>query len=263
MLVAAPSALGRERSRCCFRVNIETSGTLFVDYGSNPADSLNGTRSVAWNWSAREIVEYVEDGRGRPSLRRPVIRSNSGVPAGRYKRGYSYYQTYTRRGPDGSHEDASCDSGRHSSAWLRTHFGVHTSMRLAKETDVEEVADERLRGQRYLLAVQIQEIPSLLSEGCVSDGGHDANDMEGLNGPWNVLLRPPSRTQFRRRPGFSKRYQQLLVLDREHACLTRDLEPGCGLQPHVTNGQETAVVRFTWFPRSRLAQNIQRLNALR
>jgi hypothetical protein len=262
--VAHPAAT---RTECCFVLTVRASGHISADFGQDyTTQGYVGNESYTWHWGTRELLEYSEYG-GQPSLQRPVNRKFQPAPTLRQEGGWdaesnvAYVTDNTKMPPQKqcsqplSHNAQLQDTLfvdvmrlRDTGPNVRTRFAGHTFvMRLLTDPRVYPFSAPCLETHS---SVGELEAPPL------SNGGEDVNHRVMGSRPYYLTL--PPRGFLRQSHGAQKTVVNKYA---QNISFTHG-KPGTANSSgdvHTVVEQSQVTATFHWFPRSRLAKNVQRL----
>jgi hypothetical protein len=233
-----------------------------MDFGNDPAAAINGTEAYTWEFSNRQLLEYVEQDRD-PSLARPVSRR--GEPAPAVTEGfYTEANNLTRPRGDGSREGEPCRSERRIG---RIFFKPGDAVQFEDAEDTPLETQALFPGRTQLLRVVSPQLhvgpdcggsihgpPTFEAENTASNENPSAGQYH-----WEQFVVPPPRSRLRNGARY-KRFSSSYTLPRNLPANAHGCVPG-GCQPHSMSGSLRVKVTFTWFPRSKLAREVSKLRA--
>lgn len=262
LLAAAPAAEAARKSECCYRVLSQTTGQQTADFGNAPAAKINGTEAYTWEFTNRQIIEYVEQD-GDPSLARPVSRRRQPAPAVT-EGSYRETNNLTQRRGDGSREGEPCRFERSNG---RIHFGPGDAVQFEDGVDTSLETQALFPGRSQLLRVVSPELhvgpvcggsvhgpPTFEAENSSPDKNPTAGQFH-----WEQFVVPPSRSRLRN-GAKHKRFTTGYTLAGNLPANAHGCVPG-GCQAHTMSGTLAVKVTFSWFPRSKLAGEVAKLRA--
>lgn len=271
LLTAAPAApAGRggmsgahsaaSRTECCFVLTVRASGRISADFGqSYTTQQRVGSESYTWDWGTRELLEYSESA-GQPSLERPLNRHFQPTPSLRQAASWqaesneAVVYDHTKMPPvepclqltsipariqDTQFNDVT--RLRDNGADVRARFAGHKFvMRLLGDGNelpfVAPCLDTHVVGQL--------EAPPL------PNGGPDEERRPMGSRPYYLTL-PPQ--------GFLRQSHGAKETVKHHYAENISFTHGDPDAVHTVMEKTQVTATFHWFPRSRLAKNVQRL----
>lgn len=256
------------RTECCFVLTVRASGHMSADFGQDyTTQGVIGSDSYTWQWGTRELLEYSEYN-GQPSLERPVNRHFQPTPSlrqeGEWHAESSVDYVYDHKQAPPAREPCKSFSLsinqlqdtlfvdimrlRDTGPGVRARFAGHTFvMRLLTDPRVFPFSAPCLETHSTVGELEAPPMP---------DGSPDLKHQVMGSRPYYLSL--PPRGYLRQSKGAKKTVTNKYA---ENISFTHG-EPGTSDTSgnvHTVVEQSQVTATFHWFPRSRLAKNVQRL----
>jgi hypothetical protein len=276
LLTAAPAGQGgtigmhsaATHTQCCFVLTVRASGHMTADFGQDyTTQAIIGSDSYTWKWGTRELLEYSEYN-GQPSLERPVNRHFQPTPSlrqeGEWHAESNVDYIYDHKQPPPPREPCSPSTLaiaklqdtlfvdvtrlRDTGPDVRARFAGHTFvMRLLTDPNVFPFTAPCLETHSTVGELEPPPLP---------DGSPDVKHRVMGSRPYYLSL--PPRGFLRQSKGAKKTVTNKYA---ENISFTHG-KPGTSDSAgdlHTVQEQTQVTATFHWFPRSRLAKNVQRL----
>jgi len=239
-----PNAAGM-KTRCCFELSITSGLQLIASYPEHPDDPNFpfGDHNIHADWQAEQLVRYGELSNGTPLLI-GILGGGARVNAKIYEAGL--WNTVPPQEPGNGHRYVSTEGKQFDPnpkhGWL------------ASRTFVTFVSS----GQ-YIHVGPGPAIWSTFAKCGIGLSYHGRSaarsSWDGLNGPWQWVLKGPTRNQFRHATRFFDVVHRDLVPNNTHT--------GPGGVSHRVYGPagDSVLVVFRYFPEARLPSEIERMKA--
>jgi hypothetical protein len=254
------------RTECCFVLTVSASGRISADFGQDyTTQGRIGSESYSWQWGTRELLEYTEFA-GQPSLERPLNRHGQPTPSLRQKGGWqsesneAVVYDHTKMPPPEPCSSFSAFNNqiqdtqfndvmrlRDTGPEVRTRFAGHKFvMRLLGDGRVLPFSAPCLDTH----SVGQLEAPPL------PDGQPDEKHRPMGSRPYYLTLPPQGflRQSHGAKQTVKNHYAENISFT--HGDPPKGSTAGYG---HTVVEVTRVDVTFHWFPRSRLAKNVQRL----
>ena len=272
LLTAAPAAAGpgahsaASPTECCFVLTVQASGRISADYGEDYAtQAIVGSESYTWQWGTRELLEYSEFA-GRPQLERPLNRQGQPTPTLRQD---GTWEAESNVGFVSDHTKTPTRDPCMMSLRLISQLQDTRFLEVMQLQNTDPDVRTRFAGHSFVMrlgsdlgypftapCLQTHSTVGRLEPPSLPNGDPDESQRVMGSRPYYLTLPPQS---FLRQSGGAK--QTVTNKYAQNISFTHG-RPGMAKSPgdvHAVVEQTQVTATFHWFPRSRLAKNVQRL----